>query len=202
MKDKSIIDFIKIIAELILGFKYPKKIEEELSIHANDSLKEKPVIIKKSASKMWEPTNKRTIKNIVIHCSASPDNSDIGVDEIRHLHTSPTSIKMQWGKYSTTGKGWSDAGYHYVVRRDGTVELGRPEDRAGAHVAGHNANTVGVCWIGEDNPTSDQIESLLYIVRNKIKEYDLKTTDVLGHYELDSSKTCPNLDMTSFRSRI
>lgn len=45
-------------------------------------------------------------------------------------------------------QGWSGIGYHYVVQLDGSVHRGRPEGRVGAHVAGHNSGTLGVCFSG------------------------------------------------------
>lgn len=65
----------------------------------------------------------RKIDRIVIHCSASPDNRDIGAEEIRQWHKS---------------QGWKDIGYHWVIRRDGTIEQGRKEFDIGSHVKGFN----------------------------------------------------------------
>lgn len=75
----------------------------------------------------------RNIKGIVIHCSATPPEMDIGVAEMR-----------QWHK----AKGWNDIGYHGVIRRRGRLEPGRPYAITGAHVRGHNTGTVGLCLVG------------------------------------------------------
>lgn len=45
-------------------------------------------------------------------------------------------------------QGWSGIGYHFVVRKDGTIERGRPEDKVGAHVSGHNSDSIGICFEG------------------------------------------------------
>ena len=66
----------------------------------------------------------REINSIVVHCSATPPSSDIVVNEIREWHVKE--------------KNWSDVGYHFVVKRDGTIEDGRPVKRPGAHVKNHN----------------------------------------------------------------
>ena len=66
----------------------------------------------------------RNIDRIVLHCSATPEGKDYSVETIRDWHVN--------------GRGWSDIGYHYVIRLDGSVELGRPIDKIGAHVKGHN----------------------------------------------------------------
>jgi hypothetical protein len=76
----------------------------------------------------------RKINQIVIHCSATIEGEDKDAAWIRNLHVEKN--------------GWSDIGYHFVVKLDGTVEKGRPLERPGAHVRGHNSDTIGVCYIG------------------------------------------------------
>lgn len=44
--------------------------------------------------------------------------------------------------------GWSGIGYHFFVRKDGTVYRGRPEDTVGAHAGGSNSDSIGVCFEG------------------------------------------------------
>lgn len=117
---------------------------------------------------------------IVIHCSATRANSDIGVDEIRDMHLR---------------RGWSDIGYHAVIRRDGEIEFGRHFDEAGAHVKGQNYRSVGVCLVGginaagkpEDNFTEEQFDSLDSIVDTLRRAYPY--AEVLGHRDLS-----PDLD--------
>jgi len=130
----------------------------------------------------------REINKIVIHCSDSPDSLDIGVREIRDWHKQ---------------RGWSDIGYHYVVRRDGTVESGRPIEIKGAHVKGHNSDSIGICWVGRKDIDDKQLKSLRAIIRAFAGKYKLDVVDdVFGHYELDNKKTCPNLDMVKFRANL
>ena len=59
----------------------------------------------------------RAIEKIVIHCSATPRNKDFSAEDIRDWHVK--------------GNGWSDIGYHYVIRLDGTIEYGRMVDKYG-----------------------------------------------------------------------
>ena len=77
--------------------------------------------------------SKRTITDIVIHCTASKVSNDLTVEDIRRMH------KKQ---------GWSDIGYHYVVTLDGRVYAGRDVDLIGAHVSGHNAHSIGIVYVG------------------------------------------------------
>lgn len=70
---------------------------------------------------------------IVFHCSATKPNQHIGRAQIEEWHVA---------------KGWSGIGYHFVITRAGDLEPGRPIDQIGAHVAGYNAASVGVCMVG------------------------------------------------------
>lgn len=79
----------------------------------------------------------KPVKLLVVHCSATPANRDIGAAEIRAMHKA---------------KGWRDIGYHYVIRRDGTVEKGRADNVMGAHVTGHNDGSLGICMVGGVRP--------------------------------------------------
>lgn len=131
----------------------------------------------------------RVINLIVVHCSATPASMDIGVEEIRRWHVD--------------GNGWSDIGYHYVIRRDGAVELGRPVDKMGAHAKGYNGASLGVCMIGglnddgdpDANFTAAQYDALELVYRALAQSHPI--TDTVGHRDI-SSKSCPCFDVKSF----
>ncbi len=76
----------------------------------------------------------RKINLIVIHCSATPEGRDVSAEDIRLWHR--------------RDRGFTDIGYHFVVRLDGSVECGRAINMAGAHCRGHNSNSIGICYIG------------------------------------------------------
>lgn len=78
--------------------------------------------------------SKRVIEEIIVHCSATRPGQGFTADDVRLWHTRE--------------RGFSDIGYHFVVETDGTVSEGRPLDRAGAHCLGHNARSIGVCYMG------------------------------------------------------
>lgn len=122
---------------------------------------------------------------IVLHCSATRGiQASIGANDIR-----------QWHK----AKGWKDIGYHYVIKRDGTLESGRVLDEIGSHVQGHNANSVGICLVGGldnttwkpvDNFTAAQWKTLTSLVARLVKIYP--TAKVLGHRDFPAvQKACP-----------
>lgn len=75
----------------------------------------------------------RTINYIVVHCSATREDRPFTVEALRAVHLS---------------RGFSDIGYHYYIRRDGTVVRTRPLALAGAHVKGYNKYSIGICYEG------------------------------------------------------
>lgn len=124
---------------------------------------------------------------IVVHCSATPPSMDIGVAEIRRWHTD---------------RGWQDIGYHLVIRRDGTVETGRQIDQQGAHVHGHNHNSIGICMVGgvsttgkpQNNFTAQQFESLGQWLDALSSKYP--TAEIKGHRDFpEVAKACPSFDV-------
>lgn len=135
----------------------------------------------------------RTIDALVVHCSDSPDElGHVDVNEIRRWHTDPPPL----------GRGWDDIGYHYVIKRDGTIETGRMESVVGAHAEGYNARTVGVCWVGRHEPSPEQRAAMLRLLRDLMSRYKVSTARVFGHCELNPQKTCPNIDLTELRSAL
>lgn len=133
----------------------------------------------------------RNIDTIVIHCADTPSTMDIGAKEIRNWHVNDNK--------------WSDIGYHYVIRRNGTVEKGRNIETIGAHVSGHNKNSVGICLVGGkpikgqkrdiDLFTVEQLESLESLLFNLKGFLQNSNVKIVGHCDLDSKKTCPNFDV-------
>ena len=127
--------------------------------------------------------SKRRIDEIVIHCTASEPNVDLNVADVRKMH------KKQ---------GWSDIGYHYLIRLDGRIETGRDVDIIGAHVEGHNAHTIGVCYVGGldkngnpyDTRTENQKASLLSLLIDLKKLYPKAV--IKGHRDYPKvNKACP-----------
>jgi len=131
----------------------------------------------------------RYINQIIIHCSDSPYGRDDRAADIKRWHTAPPP----------RGNGWKDIGYHYIIDLDGTVEHGRLISQPGAHCYGHNAHSIGVCYIGgrdvDGNPadtrTPEQKSSLLKLLANLINMYGCK---IAGHRDLDNKKECPCFD--------
>lgn len=123
-----------------------------------------------------------------------------------------TALVRQWHKE----RGWADIGYHFLITNcfptryrfeakrpdlasDGTIHAGRSILQRGAHVKGHNWHSIGIAMVGKRGVfTSKQLEAAIGLCANLKKQYPTITT-ILGHYELDDNKTCPDLDMDMFR---
>lgn len=134
----------------------------------------------------------REINRIVIHCSATPASMDIGVNTIRGWHVNE--------------RGWSDVGYHFVIRRDGVVQTGRPLERVGSHAYGFNKGSIGICYVGgvddnlkpEDNRTWEQKVSMRILIEN-LEERFPSITEVCGHCDLPRvTKACPSFDVKAW----
>lgn len=144
-------------------------------------------------SKLNLSVNKRNIKELIVHCSATPEGKDYSVDIIRQWHLQ---------------RGFSDIGYHYVVYRDGSIHIGRDESIIGAHCTGHNTNSIGVCYIGgcasdgktpKDTRTAEQKQSLVKLLKELKIKYP--QASIHGHRDF-ANKACPSFDATKEYSSL
>ena len=129
--------------------------------------------------------SKRTINEIIVHCSATAEGMDYTVADITRWHKA---------------RGFTTIGYHYVVYRDGSIHVGRDINMVGAHCTGHNAHSVGVCYIGgcaadgktpKDTRTDAQKQSLITLLRALRRLYPGAT--IHGHREF-AAKACPSFN--------
>jgi N-acetylmuramoyl-L-alanine amidase len=138
----------------------------------------------------------RIINKIVVHCSDSPDERDVRFEDINNWHKDRGFSGVMVNNVRVY------CGYHYIICRDGTVEPGRSEHYIGAHVQGHNKNSIGICWVGRKKIADKQKEALMNMLRLLCLRYGLFSEDVVGHGELFKGKTCPNLDMKLLREQL
>lgn len=119
-------------------------------------------------------------------------------------------------------RGFFMIGYHLVIRRDGSIESGRPIDTKGAHVEGFNHNSIGVCMVGgvneahptraEDNFTDAQFETLAITLKQLHTAYP--EARICGHRDLSPDlnkdgiiqprewlKMCPSFSVADFLAR-
>ncbi|MGR5342252.1 N-acetylmuramoyl-L-alanine amidase [Vibrio astriarenae] len=133
------------------------------------------------------------MKAITIHSSATPPSMHISATEIR-----------QWHK----ARGWRDIGYHWVIKRDGTLEQGRPMSQTGAHVKGHNRNNIGICLIGgvnkshhpENNFTNAQWLTLNTTLTLLCNQYQIPKSKIQGHNTLTPNTACPSFNVAEYLS--
>lgn len=140
------------------------------------------------------------VRYLVVHCSATPAARDIGAKEIDLMHRQ---------------RGFRKIGYHYIIRRDGRIETGRPPSEPGAHVQGFNSRSLGICLIGgvkpdgktaETNFTPAQYDALEGLLKRLGPTYPDAT--ILGHRDLSPDtnrdgritpnewlKECPTFDV-------
>lgn len=139
------------------------------------------------------------VEHIIIHCSATKASQNIGAAEIRRWHTDPPP----------KGNGWTDIGYHYVIRRDGDLDYGRNLATPGAHAKPWNHNSIGICMVGgiaddgapEDNFTPEQWKSLEALVRRLTTAY--RVSDVIGHRDVPGvTKACPSFDAKAWWAKV
>jgi N-acetylmuramoyl-L-alanine amidase len=155
----------------------------------------------------------RTINAIVIHCAASPN----GVSLARRGHTAAQEIDRWHGERVPpfnratwrlrTRPQFKHLGYHYVIDVDGTAEAGRELDEIGAHVAGHNRDTLGICLVGGDRFTAAQWVALRSVTDELLSLYPRArlcghrdfSPDLNGDGRITSNewiKNCPNFDVS------
>lgn len=126
------------------------------------------------------------IEYLIIHCSATKRDQDIGRKDIDRWHRK---------------RGWLKIGYHYVIRRDGTTEEGRKESEPGAHAYGYNTKSLGICMVGgiddqenaENNFTPEQWEALAALIWRLETKYP--TAKIIGHRDVEPRKECPSFSV-------
>lgn len=127
------------------------------------------------------------IKYLVVHCSDSPDDRDsVDAEEIHAWHKA---------------RGFDGIGYHAVIKRDGTLEYGRPFYWQGAHAVKVNNCSISICLVGRRHFTHDQYKTLEKFIKIEIlpKLPDIK---IRGHYQFDDNKTCPNFDVEKWWQEV
>ena len=126
---------------------------------------------------------------IVIHCAATKASMDIGASEIKKWHVDDN--------------GWDDIGYHYIIKRGGLVEVGRPEAFQGAHAPSVNSKSVAICLVGgmaddggaENNFTLQQFLSLKDLIKRLIAS-NSNIKEIVGHCDIQDNKpNCPGFNL-------
>jgi N-acetylmuramoyl-L-alanine amidase len=126
--------------------------------------------------------NSADIRYLVVHCSDTPNDEALEALDIHQMHL---------------GFGWNGIGYHRVITRDGRTQQGRPDYWVGAHVYDHNGESLGVCLIGQDDFTPEQMDALEAVLR--IWKAEHSHAEIRGHCDFSTTeKTCPNFDAANW----
>jgi N-acetylmuramoyl-L-alanine amidase len=127
----------------------------------------------------------RKINKIIIHCTATPEGRPHTIADITRWHKE---------------RGFNDIGYHFVVGLSGETWPGRTLEIPGAHAQWHNADSIGVCYVGgmsanmirpKDTRTSLQKESMLILLRSLKRRFP--EAEIIGHRDV-AQKDCPSFD--------
>ena len=121
----------------------------------------------------------RDINKIIIHCSATKEGWNYKAKDIDAWHRE---------------RGFTGIGYHFVIDINGKVEIGRPVEQAGAHASGHNAQSIGICYIGgldangkaKDTRTFAQKKAMVALVYELMDKYPI--VEVIGHRDASPDK--------------
>tara|TARA_R110002020_G_scaffold388669_1_gene599378 strand:+ start:75 stop:542 length:468 start_codon:yes stop_codon:yes gene_type:complete len=144
----------------------------------------------------------REIKEVILHCTATPKDRKLTVKEIRNWHVK--------------GNGWADIGYHFIIHQDGKIERARNIDKVGAHTWGNNYGSIGVAYCGgvekkikksldkkkpkskttivsKDTMTKEQEDAF----RNLFEMLEIMFGELKlrGHNDYNKAKDCPGFNM-------
>lgn len=148
----------------------------------------------------------KSLKYLVIHCTATPEGREVSGAEIRSWHTSPPPA----------GRGWKQVGYTDLFHLDGKVER-LVENNEDANVdpwevtngaAGYNSVSRHIVYVGgcdsnmkhKDTRTTAQKEALRRYVINFHRRFP--QVRIVGHCQLNPGKSCPSFDVRSWLREI
>ncbi|HEY5524699.1 MAG TPA: peptidoglycan recognition family protein [Clostridium sp.] len=119
-------------------------------------------------------------------------------------HTASNTISPEDINKMHIQEGWEGIGYHFYIRKDGTIYRGRPENTIGAHAIGRNRNSIGICLEGNfetEVPTEEQKNSLVKVSTDMIIKYNLE--GIIGHKDVFET-LCPgkNFPMEEIKNRV
>lgn len=136
-------------------------------------------------------------KLVILHCSATPDFNM--TDKLFDIFGASDIDK--WHRE----RGFDKIGYHIVIRRSGAIEYGRllspPLVEKGAHCKPVNSGSIGVCYVGTNTPTFQQVNSLKAVYKMILGIYGISKENWMGHRDF-ANKSCPGFDMSIIRNLI
>lgn len=141
----------------------------------------------------------RDITEVVVHWSETPTNKNIGSEELNDIHLEA---------------GLNGIGYHYIIRRDGSLQRGRPVNLQGQHASnnGHDSRSIAIVFIGGINVPSETRNLEDFISVRSLTRSQFNTFDhfcrafyavwpggqILGHSDIDSLANDPGFDVRAY----
>lgn len=142
---------------------------------------------------------KREVTELVVHWTETPTNKNIGSEELNDLHVA---------------FGLDGLGYHYVIRRDGTLQRGRPVNIVGQHAPtnNHDQRSIGIVFVGGINapsgtPNLDSFISAQSLTRSQLNTFDhicrafyavFPGGQIVGHSEIDEDEFDPGFSVIEY----
>lgn len=139
----------------------------------------------------------REVTEIVVHWTETYTNKNIGAEEIDNYHKQ---------------LGLEGIGYHLVIRRDGSIQRGKPFGQEGAHTSSRNKYTLGVVFVGGLNcpsgtPNPENFLSSRSLTRSQLNSFDyicsafykkVANGQIVGHTDIDPDEKDPGFDVISY----
>ena len=116
---------------------------------------------------------------------------------IHHMASTAKETVEQIHNFHINNNGWAGIGYHFYIRKDGTIYKGRDEKYAGAHCVDYNSISLGICLEGNfeiEQPTDNQLKSLSELLQHLKQKYG--NVQVVGHRDLNAT-ACPGKNLYS-----
>ena len=159
--------------------------------------------IKILKGKLEEYEKQLNINEIDYKWNGTLEEGNKPTDLVFH-HTASKTIAPEDINKMHIQEGWGGIGYHFYIRKDGTIYRGRPENTIGAHAIGRNKNSIGICLEGNfenEVPTEEQKNSLVKVSTDMIIKYNLE--GIIGHRDVFET-LCPgkNFPMEEIKNKV
>ena len=127
----------------------------------------------------------RQVKKIILHCTATVEGQEFDITDVDRWHKK---------------RGWKSVGYHYLIKQDGTLQVGRSLDEVVSHAKGENSDSIGIVYVGGLDANKEPKDTMTVYQELTLMEliFSLRTVfhwmPVHGHNEY-SNKACPSFDV-------
>ena len=128
---------------------------------------------------------RESVRYLILHCSATRCDKDYTAEQLLRDHKT---------------RGFRTVGYHFYIRRDGTITQHRKLLEVGAHCRPWNRCSIGICYEGgldgkglpADTRTPAQKAALTQLLQELGRHFPAALT--VGHRDLNPQKACPSFD--------